>query len=53
MYSHCAAHVSVGASALSLELLGFCDECVTLFLLGSLTNAWVLLADLLAKELCL
>lgn len=49
MHSHCAAHVSVGANALSSEFVGFCAECVTLSLLGSLTNACVLLADLLAK----
>lgn len=42
MYSQCAARVSVGASALSLEWAGFCAECVTPSLLGSLTNACVL-----------
>lgn len=42
MYSQCAAHVSVGASVLSSEWAGFCAECLSLSLLGSLTNACVL-----------
>lgn len=50
MYSQCATHVSVGASALSLEWTGFCAECVTLSRLGSLTNACVLCCRLICWQ---